>query len=302
MPTKTETLIKLIDDAIINFNSGLPASQNKLYDELNLILKDLEIENGKLKNSVANIRMLGKLKNKINEVIVNDKYKNDVAKYISQFNAVSDWHDKYFSELVKKYKTPKVLEAIKVETIDATVTAMTDTGIDSNIGEGIRSILRTAITSGGSYSSLTEDLRTYIKGNDKIEGAMQRYLKTIATDSINTYSATYNDNVSMDLGLNWFRFTGSLLETSRPCCIEMEKYEYFHRKQIPDILKGKIYNDTVPLYAKTDLPEGFKANTTVANYPQLRNGWNCGHQIIWISDGQVPDSVKIKVKALGYSI
>lgn len=302
MPTRTDTLIKLIDDAIINFNSGLPASQNKLYQELNLLIKDLEIENGKLKNSVANIRMLGKLKNKINEVIVNDKYKKEVANYISQFNAVTTWHDKYFSTLVEKYKTPKVLEAIKVETIDATVTAMTESGIDTNVGEGIRSILRTAITSGGSYASLTENLRDYIKGTPETDGILQRYLKTIATDSINTYSATYNDTVSMDLGLNWFRFTGSLLETSRPCCVEMEKYEYFHRKQIPDILNGKIYTDTVPLYSKTKLPEGFKANTTVANYPQLRNGWNCGHQIIWVSDGQVPDSIKIKVKSLGYSI
>ena len=49
MPTKTETLIKLIDDAIINLIWDYLHRKISLYDELNLILKDLEIENGKLK-------------------------------------------------------------------------------------------------------------------------------------------------------------------------------------------------------------------------------------------------------------
>jgi len=293
-----DKLIKLIDDAVVNFVDGIPGAQQALYKELLLVLKDLEIENGKLLNTVHNIKGLGRLKTKINEVIVNDKYKKQVAQYLEQFNAVTAWQNNYFSSAVKNYSPPKVLEAIKTESVDATVTAMTESGIDANVGEAIRSVLRTAITSGGSYAELTENLRNLIQGTPETAGIMDRYLRTIATDSINTYSATYNEVVASDLGLNWFRYTGSLMETSRPFCIECEKFEYFHRNQIPDLLKGKIYTETVELYKKTGLPEGMKANTNTANFAQLRGGWNCGHQVIWITEGQVPEAIKNKAKTL----
>lgn len=293
-----DKLIKLIDDAVVNFVDGIPVAQKQLYNELIVLIKELEIDNGKLRNTVSNIKLLGRLKTKINEVIVNDKYKKQVAQYLNQFNAVTTWQNNYFSSLVKKYSPPKVLEAIKTESIDATVTAMTESGIDANVGESIRSVLRTAITSGGSYAELTENLRNLIQGTPETAGVMDRYLRTIATDSINTYSRVYNDTVASDLGLNWFRYTGSLKETSRPFCIECEKFEYFHKNQIPDLLKGKIYNEKVELYVRTGLPEGMKANTNTANFSELAGGWNCGHQVVWITEGQVPEAIKQKAKTL----
>ncbi len=109
-----DQLIKLIDDAVVNFVDGIPVAQKQLYNELIVLIKELEIDNGKLRNTVSNIKLLGRLKTKINEVIVNDKYKKQVAQYLDQFNAVTTWQNSYFTSLVKKYSPPKLLEAIKL--------------------------------------------------------------------------------------------------------------------------------------------------------------------------------------------
>ena len=63
-------------------------------------------------------------------------------------------------------------------------------------------MVKTAITSGGSYSDLAERLRTTIVGTDEEAGKLIKYAKQVTTDGINQFNRTYQKAVTDDLGSN----------------------------------------------------------------------------------------------------
>lgn len=170
----------------------------------------------------------------------------------------------------------------------------------------IADILRTNITTGGSYSALNDQLREALV-NTKTDGLLLKYTKQITTDSINQYSAQYTQTVSNDLGFEFFAYQGTDIMTSRPFCQAMvEHNRYFHISQVPNLLKGldaqgnKLeYKDNktdetkkVELYARTGLPHGFIPGTNVANFFVNRAGFNCMHQTRPVSESLVPLNVR----------
>lgn len=296
--TKTDSLIndllKATDDSINSFNAAVPDIQKQLFGKLQNLLKDLETKNGKLSNTVANIKAIGSLKTEIEKAILSKDYIANVTDFAKSFEIVSTLSDNYFAAITSDYSPNKVLNAIRKDAVGATVISLTESGISANVTEGIQNILRTSITTGGNYADLMEQMRTFILSDGKGLGALERYTKQITTDSLNQYSATYNHTVTNDLGLEWFMYTGSNLETTRPFCKLLTEKKYIHKSEIPTILNGHIDNHNVPINPKTDVWAGGIPRTNESNFSINRGGYNCGHQLIPVTDAMVPDSAKSK--------
>lgn len=112
---------------------------------------------------------------------------------------------------------------------------------------------------------------------------------SLVTDLHVIYTRFYTYEMTYDLGMNWFSFTGSLLANSRPCCIAMSQRRYFHKVEFEDLIKGKIGG------------KKYKVNKQFSfvnkdNYQFLVNGMGCGHQLNPISDVSVPLELKNKFK------
>lgn len=244
---------------------------------------------------MENIKKIGTLKNEIRRIILDKNYVNQVAEFTRVFDAVSSLQNQYFSSLVTDFKPKKVLNAIKQDAVQSVVSQLTESGLQVNVIQGIEDMLRTNIRTGGKYADLMDQLRAHLLPEEG-SGAIERYLKTFTTDSINTYNRTYSNVIAQDLGLNWGRFTGSLLKTSRPLCMAMAKVGYFHREQIPELLQGKVDGKQTPL-GSNGLPLGMKEETTVENYPELLNGWNCAHAWSWVTESMVPKELVARFKA-----
>jgi hypothetical protein len=140
------------------------------------------------------------------------------------------------------------------------------------------------------YSEITEQIRM------KFTGKLLRYIDTIATDSLNTYAATYMQLVTEDLDLKWFRYAGSLKETSREWCIKLigakqQGMKYIHISQFGKLADGYILGKRVKINKKTGLPLGFKVGTNANNLFVNRGGWGCGHQFYPVSEAVVPQNL-----------
>jgi hypothetical protein len=160
-------------------------------------------------------------------------------------------------------------------------------------------MLNQAVTTGGTRKEFTEQARKFLLAEDGGKGSLTKYASLIATDSLNTYSATYNSLITDDLGFEWFKYSGSLKKTSRDFCRELIDasgrggcLEYIHVSQIPKLLEGHICEVTVPLYDKTGLPEGMKDGTNPANFKINRGGWNCNHQLTGVPSVLVPKRLR----------
>ena len=304
MPTSDQLIeqtLGTIDEAVTSFNSSVPDAQKKAYAKVIEMLSDLDKSNGKVKVTVKNIRLIRKIKQELENIIVSKEYKKKVELFIATFDEVSDLNRKYFATVVGEFDPKTVFEEIKINSIDAVKENLLTTGIRANVVNKLGDILNQNITTGARMEELTDQVRIFLTDTKEGDGALTRYAKVYTIDALNQFNAQYTDTATADLGLEWYKYVGSLITTSRPFCnalIEAKKegMEYIHRSQFKDLLKGNINGKRVPLYDKTGLPQGMIAGTNEANFPVNRGGYGCGHQLMPVSSAVVPKELRDKFK------
>lgn len=289
MPQETiNKLLDTIDKSINEFVEGLSPIQQRAYNRLLELTKELAIDKrGNIKRSLNNIRLVNKIKKELDEIVLNKQYLKSVSEFALTFDKVTELQNQYFSTVVETFQPKAVLDELKKVNIDYTIEALTESGIGQGYTDEIKGILRTNITAGGSYADLTDQLRTAIIGKEGEDGKLAKYAKQIATDSINQYNRSYNQYVASDLGLKWYQYIGSNIKTTRPFCLAMTKKRYFHESEIPSIINGNIDGQKVSTAGQI---EGTNKN----NFLIYAGGWQCGHGIYPVSSETVPEEIRKK--------
>lgn len=289
-------IIDTMESAIEAFQKGIPAIQKKAFSSILDELKDLETNSGRLLNSVQNLKKIGQLRNKLEKLIIGEGYTESVKKFIEAFDIVEGLQANYFAAFNQKFKPSKTLPIIKQLSVDRTINGLLGQGLQAAIVDRVGDILIQSTTSGGSYASLTEQLREHLTKTDT-DGSLERHTRTITTDALNQYAAQYQETVAQDLNLNWGRYIGSNLATTREFCELLTKKEWVHRSELATIVKGNIDGHACKLSKSTGLPLGMVPGTDASNFKIRRGGYNCGHQFFWTPDSAVPAEVKASVKS-----
>lgn len=288
-----------IDESITKFVDGLPDAQKGIFDKVMNLVKQLDTDSaGNIKNSIANIRILTQLQSAIHDVVMTDDYKTRIKAFTSSFDKIAELQNKYLSTVFTNFGVTPVLGEITQASMDYTADSLGDSGLSNDLANEIKDVLKQNILAGAKFSDLADQLKTSIQGNDQIDGALVRYAKTYAIDSVNTFTASYNQQVTQDFQAEWYRYIGTNKDTTRPFCDALTHKDngYFHISEIPGFLNGDVGNDTVPLYDKTGLPEGMKDGTNESSFFINRGGWNCNHQIFPVSRISVPKSLYNRIK------
>lgn len=296
---QTEKLIQQIqdeiDNAISSFNDAVPQIQKRIFERLLLLLKELDVSGGKLKNTVANIKSIGQLKSDLEKIILSKDYLSQVKSFAQAFGAVTNLQDNYFRSIISDYSAGTVFSAVKQDAIKSTVVSLTEAGISSNVIEAIQDILRRNITTGASYTDFIDGLRTFLLGGDEKLGALEKYTREITTDSLNQYSRTYNFMAALGFGMEWMQYVGSNLKTTRPACLLLTAKRYIHISELPEILHGRIDGKTIFINPQTGIWAGGIPGTNEQNFSVNAGGYNCGHGVYFISEIMVPYNVRTKI-------
>lgn len=292
-----DSLLSTIQNAVDGFQGAIPGIQKDTYDDIVRLVKDLDLKSGRLTATVKNVKAIGQLKVDLEKVILSDPYIQHVQEFLKAFEAVTGLQAQYFKTVTDEFTPPKVLAEVKTQAIDATIDGLTEAGIHASVIDGAMEILRTNVTGGGGFSELMDQMRDFIIGTKQVSGAMLRYTQQLTTDALNQYSAQYNQVVTNDLGLEWFRYVGSLIKTSRPFCKALVDKKYVHQSELEKVVHGDFpeFKEKGGRLGKSGLPAGMIPGTNKSNFPIYRGGYNCGHQLIPISAAAVPESVKIKI-------
>lgn len=300
----TAQLIKkinaLVEDSAKNFNDKTPSLQQRVYDEIVLLLKDLDLKGDRLATTVKNIRAIGDINRKLEKIIFDEGYKDQVKDFLKVYSEIAQAQNQYFKSVEEKFKPTAVLQAIREQSVDSTLNGLTEAGLTANVIDPIKNILQKSITTGGSYKELSETLRVNLIDDQTGDGLMTRYLKTYTTTSVAQYSRNYSQTVAEGLQFAWYRYVGSNIETTRCFCRAMTEKEYFHKSEIPALLKGdfaEFEDKECGINRKTGLPEGMINGTNIANFMTYAGGWNCQHSIFPVPPSAVPQELRDKFKA-----
>lgn len=293
-----KTIISTIEKSVNGLSEAAKAKQAPLYKQLLQLVKGLETNGDNLVNSVKNFSTINKIKAALERAIVDKSYTEELKKFAQSYNDIAELSNQYFSKVASEFSPKKALKVIRQTAIETTLNNLTEAGLQVGVTNGLQKILVQNITQGGSYADMTEQLRNYMLTNNTGEGALERYVKTYATTAINQYSAEYNKSIADDLGLEWYMYDGSLLETSREFCKHAVKMKYIHVSEFPALLEGDFGSyGKVEVSDNTGLPAGMLPGTDKNNLVRRRGGYFCGHQMIAVSDVVVPEKRKQEVYA-----
>lgn len=284
-------IIREIKRSLSGFDKSIPALQSKLFKEVLNEIKRLDTKGDKISVTVKNLSILTSIKNKLNRIILNREYVAEIKDFVKSFNNVYALQFEYWKSIEKTFKPRTLLKAIRNQAITDTFQSLTTQGISANVSDAIIGILRTNITSGGSYADLAEQLRQSLTNTPESKGILDRYVKTVANDSIQQFNRQYTQIVSNDLGYTWYRYMNTDIETTRCFCDKMTDKNYFHISEVPEILKGLGCD----IYKKTGLPYGMIDGTNAENFFIRAGGWNCRHSIHPVAERQVPGNIRTDV-------
>lgn len=294
-----DDLTRELLDVTSKFGASLPAVEKQMFARVLDLMQDLDRTGGRLRITAKNVRIIGQIRRELSAIILTPKYRKSVQEFVDAFDSIDKLQMQYFDEITGGYNPASVMRALKAETVAGVQGNLLDAGVNYNIVQRISDTLRQQITTGGKFSDLVEDVRSTIVGDG--EGSLQRYAKTYANDALYTFNRQQNQIFTEDLGIEWYRWVGSIQDTSRPFCVAMNEaargcLKFIHVSQFPELLNGNVCGDRVKVGKKTKLPEGFKANTTPANFPTNAGGWNCSHRLIPVPESAVPKEYRDKIR------
>lgn len=277
-----QSLAKAIDDLIQETDAAyliaITRVQDRLYNQVVAVLKDLELDDeGYIKQSSSNRKIISRASDKVNEIFNSALYTSAVSNYISIIPKVDKLNVRYFSDISDGFKANRLfLKNLQAETIATVEQYILRDGLQSQVIGPLSQILNQNVNSGGQFSGFLTQIRDYIKGNDQVEGRAMRYTRTYLRDTVFTYSRTFQQSITNDLGLEYYLYSGGLMDTSRPFCTERNG-QYFSHKEVES-------------WASLDWA-GKKSGTTTSSIFLFAGGWNCNHQLIPVSKLIVPKEV-----------
>lgn len=289
-----DELLTLLEEADLKFQGELPFIENQIYKRIQLLIKDLDIRNGVILNSTANLKIIGKIKTEIENAVLTPKYLKAVQEFVNVYDQIALLQQKYFKTNFDQKITPAAkLDELKKQAKFAIAQKLTGAGLEANVIEQIQDLLRKNITRGGSFTDMSFQIQELVVSGDGHPGKLAAYAKSIVTDGINEFSAQYHEIISVDLGLFWRMYVGSNIATTREWCKHMTKKKYVHSKEIPVVLSGMIDGHQVRINPITELWYGAKLGTNENNLYLNRGGHNCGHQFNAVSEVVVPTEIRI---------
>lgn len=292
-------VIDTLDSAAESFDKIATKAQKKIYDEVINLAKAIETDaQGKVKQSIANLKRLTTIKSKLSALAKDKEWVDSISQFAQYFGILQQQQNEYFTKqfpsLTLSTAAKQKHQLMKQIAVQNTIDALIGDGLKANVTDKLNDILLRAVTTNAKFSDLQEELRAHLLGKDGGQGAFARYATTYATTALSQFTGQNNKLLTDDLDTDWFMYTGSNIETTREFCQHLTEKKYIHRSEIPTILAGKIDDHQCAIYAKTGLPYGMIEGTTPENFQVNCGGWNCRHQLVPVADAVVPAQLRAK--------
>jgi hypothetical protein len=286
-----ETLAEKIEEAIISAASkwvkNVTTVQDEIYDSVVLKLKDLELDSdGFIKQNSANRKILREAQGQFDAIVSDSKYKSNLLGYLKVIPKLDDLNESYFKAVSEAFTPNKIyINQLRAQTLETVNGLILQDGFVAQVKIPLNGILNQNVNTGGSFSGMLDQLRIFIKGNEKVEGKLISYSNNIIKDALFQYARSFQQSVVSDLKLKWYLYAGGLIDRSRPFCIERAG-KYFTEEEI---------KSWVPLEWS-----GKNKLTTQSSIFILVGGHACSHQLIAVSELIVPAEDIARAKELGY--
>ncbi len=229
-----DNLDEQVDKLLAQFEKKIPDANKQILQDLYDFSAQLKKRtDGTLVPSVENLKLIDKYYSmNFDKVIGNSDYGTAVNKFVQQFKNNTGFINDYFSTVAVTFNDNKALYQQIIDTnIDLTTDKLIGSRVDANFSYPIKQLLKENVKNGTNTINLRKTLENHIIGTSDNPGALLRYSKQVASDSVHQYNRNYIQTISNDLGLKYYYYRGTKIADSRPFCAS-KAGKYFTEEQV----------------------------------------------------------------------
>lgn len=272
----SRSVIKITEEAVKKLLSGVVTTQKGILRRVNGLIRNLDIRNDLILPNQNNIRELRKIRADLPNLVVNPAYQSRVETYLNNFNKIKSENDKFYLSTLPGFNPGKqVYKEVLNSSISLTRNSLTESGINQFVINPMIEILNNGITTGADVFEMEETLRTLVVGDSTRLGGLERYVTQISRDALNQFSSNYTQSISANTGMQWYFYSGTIIDDSRSYCIQRAG-KYFHKKEVENV--PQQWDGRIP-------------GTNAGNIYTNRGGYNCRHLYMPVLIDVVPKDV-----------
>lgn len=269
---KTRRLTTVPDEYL----TEVERAQKKLFPQIVEILNQLSLDaSGNIILNNSNLALAANVKELVQQILSESEYISAVRTYASEMNKQAEISNELFAKAFDGFTPAANAQALFRLTQANAVDLMVNAIGNQKFADVVRENIETAISSNAGFRETVRQLQTIVTGDEEIDGKLLQYNKQIAHDTFAIADRNYTSAVSEELEAEWFFYSGSEIETTRPFC-KARHNEYFYYKEI------ESWPQTAGDWA------GRIPGTNSSTIYSYAGGYNCRHSIIPVSVRRVP--------------
>lgn len=258
------------------FLSKIHIAESQVYDSVVDLLGRLEIKNGQYVISSKNLKIASEISQLLKGILLESDYTKYVAEFAGEFDKQAKISDSLFEKTFPEFTVPEMATSVNNISKRETIDLLLNRASDAEFISPLRDIIETSVVNGAGYQETLKSIKTFVQGNEEIDGKIERYSRLYAHDSFAISDRSYTSVVAEELDAEWFFYQGDTIETTREFCRKRHD-QYFYYKEI----EGWSALDWQGKIPETN-------SSTIYSYA---GGFSCRHSIIPVSLFAVPIEV-----------
>jgi len=251
-------------------------AQKRLFPQIVDILRQLQVDSaGNIILNASNLTLASDVKALVQDILSQSEYITAVREFAIQMSEQGKVSNELFAKAFDGFTPAPIAEALLKTTQRNAVDLMVNAIGNQRFADVVRENIETAISSNAGFTETVRQLQAIVTGDEEVDGKLLQYNKQIAHDTFAIADRNYTSAVSEELEAEWFFYSGSEIETTRPFCSSRHN-QYFYYREIEQW--PEIAGDWAGRIPGTN-------SSTIYSYA---GGYNCRHSIIPVSIRRVP--------------
>lgn len=257
------------------FLAQIPTAERQIFAGLVARLGKLTRDKaGNILPTAANLKQSETITTLMREVFDDSSYIDAVAQFAGEYQGQMNINTSYFRKAFPSFSNPSAWAVNSVGVArNSTVNALINTSADLDFIAPVAQAVEAAVLSGSSFTQTIDFINQLTVSSPRVESKLLRYSKQIAHDAFAITDRTFTNQMAVDNKVEWFRYSGSDISTTRPFC-RVRSPHYYPKKEV----QSWAVENWAGKFAGTD-------SSNIFNYA---GGYNCRHSILPVSVSSVP--------------
>lgn len=271
--------------------------EEKLFKQILKDLDGLKIVDGKIEASKDSLAKINSILENLKRTLFGSDYLNAIKEFAGEIGSQAKLNNKILEQTIGTFEDSEMFKAT-VERSQMNALLLLDEGAVTNtLLQPIAQILTNSIVGNVSFQQAVATLRENMVGEKSLLGG---YSKTIIKDAFSISDRQYNQLISKENGVEFYRYDGGKLKTTRYfCCVRSNKI--YHYKEISSWgSKPSLWNKGDATGCDKLNGGGMNPDTNSSTIFSYLGGYNCQHILVPIATEYVPKSVKSEAQSKGY--